>query len=260
MAIAVIASKKDIAGMNIAKQLEALGVAVFYTENELITSENIDKQVASEFIVFISKHKSIEHKKTLSVHPIGNLSGEAKFGGKPLSVVKSSAIALKRMFQILNETAVAMNSHYEITLEATHHGPYIDTPCLFIELGSSEEEWNDQTAAMIIAKSVLMFIAEFPVLQGKGFTPTIGIGGTHYCPNFNKVQLNSDYAISHIIAQYNFPLSKEIIQDAIAKTLEKTNIILLDWKGLGKAKERDALLEIISSIALTTIKTSEMRK
>ena len=31
---------------------------------------------------------------------------------------------------------------YKLTLECTHHGPLIEKPCVFIEIGSTETEWE----------------------------------------------------------------------------------------------------------------------
>lgn len=257
MKIAVIASKNDIAGMNVARHLESMSIPVFYTDNEIINAESVDKQVAADFIIFASKHKSQEHNKTLTVHTIGNIKS-ADYGGRQETLIKSSAFAVKKIFQILCDNA--KNTEYECTLEATHHGPYIETPCLFIELGSTEEEWKDNKVAFVIANTINTFISEFPFLAQKNWIPAIGIGGTHYCQNFNKIQLSSDYALSYLIPLYHFPLSDKIIRDAIMKTTENPETVLLDWKGLGKAKERDVLLEIIKTLGLKIIKTSSVGK
>ena len=36
-----------------------------------------------------------------------------------------------------------LDEEYDITLEATHHGPLLDSPTLYLEIGSDEERWSD---------------------------------------------------------------------------------------------------------------------
>ena len=67
---------------------------------------------------------------------------------------------------------------------------------------------------------------------------------------FNKIQLNSDYAIGHIIPEYILPLTKEIILEAISKTKEKPEIILLDWKGLGNSEQKQEIINLLNSQGL----------
>ena len=43
---------------------------------------------------------------------------------------------------------------FEVTYEVTHHGPYLETPTLFIEIGSSEATWGDRDAARAIARAL----------------------------------------------------------------------------------------------------------
>ena len=46
MKFAIVVSKQDIAGMNIAKHLEKLGIPVHREEKDIIYLENIDKNQA----------------------------------------------------------------------------------------------------------------------------------------------------------------------------------------------------------------------
>ena len=58
----------------------------------------------------------------------------------------------------------------------------------------------------------------------------------------NKVMLKSEYAIGHICAKYNLDI---LDIDLVKQAMEKSNskFVLLDWKGLGKEKQR--ILEIL---------------
>ena len=142
-------------------------------------------------------------------------------------------------------------------MEATHHGPFLETPCLFIEVGSSKQEWDDDRACKVIAKTILESINSFK--QNENYKVAIGIGGPHYCPNFNQIQLDNQFAISHIIAEYALPINKEMIYQAISKTKEKVKYIIIDWKGLGKSEQRQQTLDVLKDFNLNIIRTSEAK-
>ncbi|GAG48860.1 unnamed protein product, partial [marine sediment metagenome] len=143
-------------------------------------------------------------------------------------------------------------------LECTHHGPLIDKPCLFIEIGSTENEWTSRRAAFIIAKTISEIIKGFR--ENPYNEVAVGIGGPHYCPNFNKIQLNSNVALSHIIPQYALPLSEEMIKGAIEKTEEEVDFVLLDWKGIKNADERQRVIDILDKNYIDYKRTSEVGK
>ncbi|MEK6820118.1 MAG: D-aminoacyl-tRNA deacylase, partial [Nanoarchaeota archaeon] len=200
----IVTSKRDKAGMNIASFISEL--PVYYVEEEIIYAENLHEKPEigeRDFVIFASKHKSEQERKTFSIHAPGNW-GKAELGGREGKVCMTSALFLKHLFKTLVKKAE--NSGYECTLECTHHGPYLEKPCCFIEIGSGEEQWRDEKAGKIIAETIKKAISTFN--SNQKFIPAIGIGGPHYCPNFNKIQLNSDIAISHIIPQYAFPITE----------------------------------------------------
>ena len=284
----IIISKKDPAGMSIAKQLRKLNIEYELVENESIYAgdEVNEKSKDFDFVIFATKHESAAKEKTLTIHAPGNWK-QAKYGGQENKVCKTSAMFLKLLFNILNhETEKQKLKDYKISLEATHHGPLIEKPCCFIEIGSSLNEWQDEKAAEIIATTIKRALEHFAqnaslntlskdskVLLNsksnnisdnvakiaKGITSTIAIGGPHYCPNFNKIQLNSKYAISHIIPEYIFPLTKEIIKQAIEKTIEPVKTAIIDWKGCGKSKEREEIINILKELNLEVLRTDKIK-
>ena len=257
----IIASKKDKAGSTITTQLSQFGKFDFYlVDEEAIYTRNLDLEKINQydFIIFASKHRSEKGDKTLSVHIPGNWR-EAQLGGEVGKVCKSSALFQKQMFEILNRNAKKYElKKYKVTLECTHHGPLLDKPCIFIEIGSTEVEWADRRAAFVIAKTISETIEQFK--ENPYNEVAIGIGGPHYCPNFNKIQLNSNIAISHVIPQYALPLTEEMVKEAIEKTEEEVDLVLLDWKGIGKAEERQRILDILSKLYLNSRRTSEIEK
>jgi D-aminoacyl-tRNA deacylase len=262
MKFAVLYSKKDAAGINIAEQIKELflpQILIIELSKEIIYSEKIDKDKRLkdfDFLVFASKHKSKQPHKTLSIHAPGNWR-DGRLGGKPGQVCMTSALVLKYLFQKLNENAQAEKSGYECTLECTHHGPYLEKPCCFIEIGSSENEWKDKDAGKIIAKTISQLI---DYEKNHAYKAAIGIGGPHYCPNFNKIQLNSEYALSHIIPGYAFPLTPAMLKQAFEKTQEHVFSILLDWKGCGKAEKRQEIINLLKDLGLEFLRTDKIKK
>jgi D-aminoacyl-tRNA deacylase len=265
MKFAILYSKKDEAGMNIADCLSRYflpQIPVLDLDEESIYNENIDEKIPElrhvDFIIFATKHQSKEGTPSLSVHAPGNWRN-ADFGGKPGKLCSTSAQALKFLFQKLNENAKQSNYTDRITLECTHHGPLINKPCCFIEIGSAEIQWKDKALGNIIAKTISDFQNFKPE---KSIKTAIGIGGPHYTPNFNKIQLSqaSGYAIGHIIPEYALPLTESMLQEAISKTSEHVDMIILDWKGCGNSESRSKILEVIEKLGMKHERTERIEK
>ncbi len=268
----IIASKQDKAGINITTSLsqfrknpvlsafssEQPNFDFYLIEKDILHEENLDLEKINkyDFIIFSSKHESKSKEKTLSIHAPGNWR-IAELGGKSGKVCRASALFQKKMFEILNKNSEKYHlKDYKITLEATHHGPLIEKPCLFIEIGSTENQWVDRKAGFVIATTIRDTIEQFK--PNPYAEIAIAIGGPHYCPNFNKLQLNSNVAIAHVIPSYVIPISKEIIQQAMDNTEEEIDFAVLDWKGVGKAEQRREVLKILDELYLDWKKTSEV--
>ena len=43
---------------------------------------------------------------------------------------------------------------FSLSLEVTHHGPVLDVPALFIEVGSTEPYWPNENAAQLLAEII----------------------------------------------------------------------------------------------------------
>lgn len=251
----IIASRKDLAGMNIVAALNQFGKYDFYIrEEEIISQENLDTLKISQydFVIFASKHQSAEGGKTLSIHAPGNLKNSSE-----KNLCPSSALFQKFLFQELNKQSQEHMLKYQVTLECTHHGPIIDKPCVFIEIGSTLNEWRDKRAAFVVAKTIRDTIENFKPNEYREIA--IGIGGPHYCPNFNKIQLNSNVALSHIIPSYILPVSEQIVLEAINKTQEEIDFVLLDWKGIGPQESRNQIISILDKNHINYKKIKEIK-
>jgi D-aminoacyl-tRNA deacylase len=257
----IVASKIDKAGINITTQLSQFGNMNFYlVENEVLFTENLDQEKFNnyDFIIFASRHSSEKEMKTLSVHAPGNWN-KAEFGGKEGKVCKTSALFQKQLFEKLKELKEKYDlEKYDLTMECTHHGPLINKPCVFVEIGATEEEWKDRRAGFVVAKAIFETIQTFK--ENPYNEVAIGIGGPHYCPTFNKLQMDSNIAISHVIPQYAFPLTEQMVREAIAGTEETVDLLLMDWKGLGNVEEREKVLSVLNKFYIQKRKTSEIPK
>ncbi len=257
----IVASKLDTAGINITTQLSQFGDFNFYlVENEIVFTENLNLEKINphDFIIFASRHVSKEGGKTISIHAPGNFR-DAKFGGQSGRVCKTSALFQKQLFEKLKFNIDKFHlKNYDLTLECTHHGPLINKPCIFVEIGATEKEWKDRKAAYIVAKSIYEIMNEFK--ENPYNEIAIGIGGPHYCPSFNKIQMDSNVAISHIISQYVFPLTEEMVQEAIAGTEEDIDMLLIDWKGLGNSEQRQQAMGVLDKFYIQKRRTSEISK
>lgn len=258
----IIASKKDKAGIGITTQLSQFGKFDFYLRDEdIVEDKNLDLEKISnyDFIIFASKHQSSKGDKSLTIHAPGNWNS-ADYGGVAGKVCPTSAQFMKQSFETLVEVAKEHNldKKYALSLEVTHHGPLIEKPCMFIEIGSSEIEWGDRKAAFVIAKTIFKIMNNFKVNPYNEVA--IGIGGPHYCQSFNKIQEKSNLALSHIIPQYVMPITEEMIKEAIEKTEEDVDLAVIDWKGLGKSEERQKVLDILDKLYIRYKRTSEVNK
>lgn len=256
----IVASKKDKAGTNITTALSQYGNYNFHLIDDDITTHHYDSLRLNkyDFIIFASKHQSESKEKTLSIHAPGNWD-QANMGGLPRKISPTSALFQKQFFENLHKNVKQHElKGYNVTLECTHHGPFIDKPCIFVEIGSTEFEWNDRRAAFVMAKTIQETIEKFE--ENPYREVAIGIGGPHYCPSFNKIQAESNVALSHIIPKYTLPLTEEMLKQAITKTNEEVDFAIIDWKGLGNSEQRQQALDMLDKMYIQYKKTGEIGK
>jgi len=230
-------------------------IKLYTINSELIFSDDLDKKIDADLFVFISKHKAEEGRASLTCHAIGNF-GKAEKGGKERVLCTNNSIFLKNIFIELNNN---VKEPYEVTLEATHHGPFMEKPLLFVELGSKEKYWEDKKGSYIVAKSVIGAIKKYndnsstiienPIdnennIDNETYESIFVIGGGHYNHYANKAMLETNLAVGHICAKYNLEnLDEKLLKEAMEKIIPKPKFVLLDWKGLGKEKQR--ILELL---------------
>jgi D-aminoacyl-tRNA deacylase len=126
---------------------------------------------------------------------------------------------------------------YDVIIEATHHGPTsLKKPVLFVELGSSEKQWDDSNAAAVMCDTLLGMLDNGIERCGK---VGIALGGTHYPSKFNKLLIESEFGLAAIASKHNLKMiDGQMMNQMIEKSVEKVTHIVVDSKGLGSQKDR----------------------
>lgn len=269
--ILLVASRKDTASLNIAKQIlnhypfsvtgetfqenptfsadiNEKKVTLIMLNDEAVNAQHLpDSFTNLSLIVFISRHSSTSGTPTLSVHTPGNL-GEAKLGGLPKQVSVSPAIAMRNALKALMLFKEGMKLDYEVSYECTHHGPSLNVPTMFVELGSSPKQWRDSKAGEAVAHAAMSAIGKFGVIEK---TAVLGIGGTHYNRRFTRLAVDGEAFFGHMIPKYAVPLvDAEMLRQCVEKTMEKVDCAILDWKGI-KSTDKPQLLAALQEIELS---------
>lgn len=216
MGIAIISSTKDKASVNIKENLinnfsfneseeqfdnnniyefaknknnaiNNKNIKLYTINSELIFTDNLDKKINADIFVFVSKHRAQEDRASLTCHAIGNF-GKAEHGGKDNALCYSNPILLKKIFIEFNNNA---KEPYEATLEATHHGPYMEKPVLFVELGSNEKYWKDVEGGLLVAKSLVGALEGF-----NGFTTINNSSISSKIGDFRDTENPKDFLVS----------------------------------------------------------------
>lgn len=250
MEIVVIISKQDKAGMNIASCLDEKRIEYVLRDEKSYNCENIDKEINADMFIFATKHESQAKVNSLSVHAPGNF-GKAELGGRDRELCVAPAGYLKKALIELEKRKLG---GFEVVQEVTHHGPYLEKPCMFIEIGSNEDAWLNKEAGKVIAEVIGVLLN----WKGEEFRTAIGIGGLHHTPNFKKIILDGSIAIGHVCAKYNLKdLDEEMLKQMIERNSKKADLVILDWKGLGTEKEK--IKKLVESFDLEIKRTKEIK-
>ncbi len=273
MNIAIIASEKNVASMSIRKKLldnypfadkgtvfrladGSSSISLHTFEEELLYLDGLERKIDADIFIFPSTHRSKAGINSLSVHCPGNW-GKADLGGEDRKLCIAHSILMKLAFLRVQNHELRRSLEVDVFMESTHHGPLIEKPCMFIEIGSDETMYRNETAAKIIADSIIRSLQQLGSagLKPAGFKSAIGIGGTHYCENFRKALCSPDWAIGHVCPKYALGrLDKEMLLQAVDRTIPVPEAAIVDWKGLGAFKEH--VKRILEENGIKIIKTS----
>jgi len=257
-ATVLVATSDDLASRTLATALinghgfESTGVSLlgkpiyqrdslllFFFEGAIVRPPDLDGYFNPQAYVFLSRHSAESGIASLTAHTTGNFSAEAKFGGKGKELSRVNPDLLKNYMRSLSNRSRRV-AGYQITVEATHHGPTsLLRPVLFVEIGSAQKNWGDSRAAAVAAEALVESLTERRVWS----KVAVGFGGTHYPEKFNRLLVESDIALSFVVPRYSLKdVDEKMMGEMLAKTSAPVRYAALDWKGLGEHKERISTL------------------
>jgi D-aminoacyl-tRNA deacylase len=247
----IVVAKSNVASVNIGQVLQEKypDINVFEIAGNVLDLDKHEKdfqKIRPELIIVASTHRSEAKVPMLNCHAPGNWAS-ADLGGKPASLSIAPALYIRQgilEFQELKAERKVL-AKYEIGMEVTHHSPTIDFPVMFVEVGSSENEWNDKNACEAAADVIYKLATEEP----EKVEVAIGFGGGHYCPRFNKKL--GEIALGHICPKHNADnLDEGMILQAYNKTIPKPDYALVEWKGLSGPQKKN-IINILEKNSIT---------
>lgn len=224
-------------------------ITVRKVETELVHSEQADS-FGFELLYFLSKHSSAMGVSAFTTHSTGNWSSKAELGGKPGELSTAAPLAMLASLLSFGRIDIPMEKSYE----ATHHGPLLTTPSLFIELGGNDETRADKELLAKLAAATYdsaVHVAE----NDTDFTKiVIGIGGNHYPSKFSKLAIEKGYAFSHIMSRYSIMNEDgsdnlNVLQQTTTRTTNAPEVAVLEWKSVN-SEVRTKILSKLNEIGL----------
>ena len=254
----LVAYENDPAGHNMAKFLSKemtkdgdLFHGKYYDlliiSSPAISADWLGEKYDHDGFVFLSKHAAESGMLALTCHCTGNFS-DAKFGGNDKEIAIPHPNLQKQYLKALKQNQ-SQFSEFQITIEATHHGPTaLSKPSIFIEIGTTEKQWTDielcNSVATIVHQVISQPIPKNPV--------AICFGGTHYPTKFTNELLEGKYALGTVTPKHALDNLDEQLFSHIISQNNMAKTALLDWAGLGKNKSK--VVEFLESTNLEVIK------
>ncbi len=239
-------------------------------------------------LIFLSRHAAVSGRPSLTIHPIGNPGqpraandeARAAHGGIPGRCVPPSprmAPLLRQLHQGVKDAG--LTETFEVTLEATHHGPWCEHPSMFVEIGSKEEDWGREDAAAVWVEVLEKNLGlcgggssgkeEEPASAAPPLV-AVAFGGGHYTAKTNDlVRHRPDVFLGHILATYCFNGAPEDWQHGVDEAIKATKaayeheearvIVYIDKKSF-KSAPRQALVEYLEAQGIPyAMKESEIQ-
>ena len=254
----LVAYENDSAGHNMAKFLckemtkdgdlfRGKYYDLLIISTPAISADWLDEKYDYDGFVFLSKHAAESGVLALTCHCTGNFS-DAKFGGNNREVAIPHPDLQKQYLKALKQNQSKF-SDFQITIEATHHGPTtLSKPSIFIEIGTTEKQWNDVELCTSVARLVHQVLSQ-PIPTNP---VAICFGGTHYPAKFTNQILEGKYALGTVTPKHALDNLDEQLFSHIISQNSMAQTVLLDWAGLGKNKSK--VVEFLESTNLEVIK------
>lgn len=193
-------------------------------------SDDDIKDVDADCFIAINVHSLDDYQRRICVHPCGNwnkkwyISDDKHLGGKEKTLAKSSGELLKQVY-----ISLLKNNHlgnYRVNIECTHHGPNISKPIVFLEIGTSFQEWTNREVSKVIINTIKDTIRNIGIRQNK---VVIALGGDHYMQRISYLMRNSNLAVSHMCPSNNIAyFNDKMLNESFNKTKENVDFVVLD--------------------------------
>ena len=224
------------AGERFEEALTYVSKRSLLAENKMsnIGSEFLDDMKNVECIIFLSAHSSAKGVESFTVHAEGNWISEASLGGKGRSLSVAAPLHMLKLARIIgNSERGGSNFVYE----ATHHGPLLNTPSLFVEFGGGE------SAKMKKNKAEMLADYAYRILDADDYHEkvVVGIGGQHYSEKFTRLALSKGYAFAHIMPKY-YCSEVEMLEQAFQRSFPKPSAAVIEWKSIN-AEARNSIIK-----------------
>ncbi|MFT4313497.1 MAG: D-aminoacyl-tRNA deacylase, partial [Candidatus Woesearchaeota archaeon] len=255
--IVLIVSEKDDAGLNMFAHMQPYfqkektvvdenSVHSYKTQyftyflckiqSETVYAEDIDaalSQIIGEIsiIIFCTKHASQSGKPSFCVHTQGNF-GKNELGGMPNKIANCPVILKNALFREIYTKNTF--SYIDVVNECTHHGPDMQTPSVFVEIGSTQKEWNQKELGYFMAQRILSVLDAYTGEDSlQSDKPCVALlGGPHTCTNINDLCGKGKIELSHACANYALlDIDEKMIIEMLEKSTRKP-MVVLDYKSM----------------------------
>lgn len=197
-------------------------------DSPAISADWLESRFTYDGYIFLSRHAAESGTLALTCHSTGNF-GEALFGGRRREVAIPYPSIQKTYMRKIWERRGEFGG-FEITLETTHHGPTsLGRPSVFVEVGTTEEQWNDAGLCRSVAA-----VLEEALAERKEYPEAIGFGGSHYPGPFTREVIEGGYALGTIVPRRAMGDVDEAMLSHIISRNGGAQVALLEWDGMGK--------------------------
>ncbi|MGQ0606458.1 MAG: D-aminoacyl-tRNA deacylase [Candidatus Nitrosotenuis sp.] len=254
----LVAYEQDPAGYNMAKFISdrmkkdgdifrGNNFDLVIIQSPAISADWLEQKYHYDGFVFLSKHAAQSGDLALTCHSTGNFAG-AQFGGNERQVAIPHPHLQKSYMQKLHQNKSSF-SDFQITIEATHHGPTaLSKPTIFIEIGTTEKQWTDESLCNSVANLVMEVFSE----QIQESPVAICFGGTHYPEKFTEELIRGKHALGTVIPKHALEFLDEELFSHIMSQNKQAKTALLDWGGLGSQKQK--VLDLLKTTNLQVMR------
>jgi D-aminoacyl-tRNA deacylase len=198
-------------------------VRLWFLDEGILRQDSLEKRWTAATneqvieVIFPSRHSAKSGTPCLTLHPIGvphlNHDEIPEFGGES-GYAPPPSTRLGPWWRLLKaKWSKDPLPDFSLSLEVTHHGPVLDVPCLFIEVGSTQDYWGHEGAAELLSDVIWEGLG----LTGEGqhgrwdskkhhlHPVLITLGGGHYAPKGNKLASEEGVWLGHMLANHSIP-------------------------------------------------------